>query len=368
MHLPEYDVDAPSTPFVLLLRAAEEDLVPRPADCVRTGRSLLGIAGLVSVVLAIALLAKTDLSPTSLAHRRRPFRPLWSAKETAEGKLLVLDGTRFFTYAAALSGLVSIAASTFSILAPPAGTANATLAGLLDLCVLLIGTGTMLAGAQSVWYRSDKVQLGQTVPGRLSKVALNKHCCSGVGVLAASVLLVTVVRALAARHFDQAFMELRDRVHDLVAQNVEATPARMFLLAGVLGRIRSAGNRWRWAVVASQSVGIVVSIAVLRVAVRTARRHRRASSPGDASPEAPIELPVTPPATEPKSGFAAEMSRMDIGEDPYGEDMFHLAKAKDDLVVICTLVGIVAAVSVVASVLGLVVASVPALYWGHVTL
>lgn len=76
---------------------------------------------------------------------------------------------------------------------------------------------------------------------------------------------MTVVRALAARHFDQAFMELRDRVHDLVAQNVEATPARMFLLAGVLGRIRSAGNRWRWAVVASQSVGIVVSIAVLRV-------------------------------------------------------------------------------------------------------
>lgn len=43
---------------------------------------------------------------------------------------------------------------------------------------------------------------------------------------------------------------------------------------------------------------------------------------------------MTPPATEPKSDFAAEMSRMDIGEDPYGEDMFHLAKAKDDLVVV----------------------------------
>lgn len=54
-------------------------------------------------------------------------------------------------------------------------------------------------------------------------------------------------------------------MHDLVAQNVEATPARMFLLAGVLGRIRSAGNMWRWAVVASQAVGIVVGIAVLRV-------------------------------------------------------------------------------------------------------
>ena len=119
-------------------------------------------------------------------------------------------------------------------------------------------------------------------------------------------------------------------------------------------------------------------------------------SPRSTVTEAPIQLPLTPPAFETKHnawpGFSvSETSSLEDGIDTFGGEEGCAAKARDDLVLvsqllrsrgdtthaddsapsfvwqICSLVGSIAVVSSVASLLALMWAAVPELYWAHVT-
>lgn len=133
--------------------------------------------------------------------------------ETPAGTLFVLDSTRVFAYLSALSGLVFLAGSVLSLLAPPSvvrprkpgcegkvskrgtdrgsffcnpQTAQTALICLVQVFLVLIGSSIALASVQSVW----RARLPITVWRRKSPVAINNLCLFGVGALVA----VTVVR------------------------------------------------------------------------------------------------------------------------------------------------------------------------------
>ncbi|KWU44538.1 hypothetical protein RHOSPDRAFT_25645 [Rhodotorula sp. JG-1b] len=354
------------SPWAAVLQHVDFQVFPRPTPGIRFAGSILGVAASLSVLLAVALLARINLGRTSPLGPERPrSRAPWRKIETPAGTLFVLDSTRVFAYLSALSGLVFLAGSVLSLLAPPSVTAQTALICLVQVFLVLIGSSIALASVQSVW----RARLPITVWRRKSPVATNNLCLFGVGALVAVTVASGIVRTVGAHHLDASLVKLRAQLNARVAAQVEATPAAMLQLAPYIVELRKTADRLRISVLTSQTVNVAVSLALVSACLPALRMQR---SPRSTVTEAPIQLPLTPPAFETKHnpwpGFSvSETSSLEDGIDTLGGEEGCAAKARDDLVLICSLVGSIAVVSSVASLLALMWAAVPELYWAHVT-
>ncbi|GAA5964490.1 hypothetical protein JCM8115_003894 [Rhodotorula mucilaginosa] len=354
------------SPWAVVLQRVDFQVFPRPTPGIRFAGSILGAAASLSVLLAVAFLARINLgrNPPLDSERSRSRAP-WRKIGTPAGTLFVLDSMRVFAYLSALSGLVFIAGSVLSLLAPPSVTAQTALICLVQVFLVLIGSSIALASAQSVW----RARLPTAAWRRKSPVAINNLCLFGVGALVAVTVASGIVRTVSAHHLDASLMKLRGQLNARVAAQVEATPAAMLQLAPYLAELRKTADRLRTSVLASQTVNVAVALSLVFACLAALRMLR---SPRSTVTEAPIQLPLTPPASETKHdawpGFSvSETLSLEDGVDAFGGEEGCAAKARDDLVLICSLVGGIAVVSSVTSLLSLTWAAIPALYWAHVT-
>ncbi|GAA5984837.1 hypothetical protein JCM10908_003529 [Rhodotorula pacifica] len=366
---------SPDSPFAAILHHLEWEVFPRPTPGIRCAGSVLGVAASLSVLLALAFLARTDLLRNPLAPRRTRSRAPWSKVETPAGTLFLLDATRTFTYLSALGGLVFISGSAFWLLAPPSVTAHTAITSLVQVFIVLLGATAALASLQSVWRTTEPIHPAseRLLAAKYSLVATNNLYLCGTGALAAVTAASGIVRTVHAHRLDTSFMHLRTQLNDRIAAQVEATPAGMLVLAPALDRVRTAANQLRFSVVISQAVNLAVAIALFSVCVITLCKAGVVRAPSTVS-EAPIQLPPTPPAYDTKlggqPGFFSSGEAMSVEEgvaDGFGEEEGRAAKARDDLVLVCSTVGALAGIAVVTSALALLYAAVPELYWVHVT-
>ncbi|POY75884.1 hypothetical protein BMF94_0967 [Rhodotorula taiwanensis] len=320
-------------PFRKILHSLQHEIFPRPSPGVRLAGSVLGVAATL-------------------------FSRCPGQVDSPAGRLVVLDANRAFAYLAAFGGLVSITGSAFSLLAPPSGTAHAALLSLIELFTFLVGSTAVVAALQSAWRFAPKPV---TAPVRLSRRPVNSLCLGSVALGAALITASGIVRTLSARHLDLSFLDLRLQLQRLSAEQVEATPTSVLQLLPGITQLRATADRMHVSVAVAQTANLVCAGLIASVAFSAVRRFRVRGPAVTAA----IQLPLTPPGFDSKEDVTSSYFMADSG----GEDLesYRQIKARDDLVLVCALVGSVAVVSAAASSAALVIALVPDLYWTRVT-
>ncbi|KAJ8292307.1 hypothetical protein OF846_004610 [Rhodotorula toruloides] len=325
------------TPYGAVLAELVRELHPRPAPGFRGRVYALDALTAGYIALALAYLA---LLLSRKGSKGGTSRRLIRRVQIATGTLLIVDSHLLLTSTTIATGVFSLASlgslSTFG------HTGMAASFGLraTSIVPLFVQAWCLLWSAlQGLWVAMSQGSAG----GHPSAKAANVVFLAVGGCVCLAGLGAGLFAAVAGHNLYSAFFSLRTTLTALESSSTTPSIAVMLRLAPGLSVLRRRTKDLRAAMLATYSVVFLMTLVVLATCAYGFYVHSTASRPSIPA----VQLPLTPPAVDPKTGtskntFIEDVDGLDVrmGEE---EEVWRFRKAKDDLLLVCVLVGILSA-------------------------